>query len=219
MMRVYAYERVSTREQGDSGLGLEAQDRTIKMTVAARDDWELVETFVDVASGKSTDRRPNLAWALDQLKAGKADALVVAKLDRLSRSVIDFAQLLERARDEGWAIIALDVQVDTSTATGEMVVNVLMAIAQWERRMIGERTKAALAAKRAQGAVLGRPKAEISDQVKYRVWKHRDEGLSLRKIVDALNAEGVEPPGRSWNVSAVKRIVDSREAEDSKGEE
>lgn len=97
--------------------------------------------------------------ANELLAGGEAQALVVAKLDRLSRSLLDFAALMERAEAEGWAVITLDLGVDTSTPAGEMLVSVLASFAQYERRLIGQRTREGLAQKRAQGVQLGRPAA------------------------------------------------------------
>jgi len=86
-------------------------------------------------------KRPGLASALEQLDADQADTLVVSKLDRLSRSLLDFAALVERSRRNGWTLVALDLAVDTTTPSGEMLANVLAAFAQFERRLIGQRTK------------------------------------------------------------------------------
>src|SRR5690606_6841061 len=102
-MRVIGYMRVSTDEQGDSGAGIEAQEAVIRDEVARR-GWELVDLRHDVASGKSLRRRDALGETMRDLAAGQADVLVVAKLDRLSRSVMDFAAIMETAKGEGWSI-------------------------------------------------------------------------------------------------------------------
>jgi DNA invertase Pin-like site-specific DNA recombinase len=88
-----------------------------------------------------------------------AKALVVAKLDRLSRSLVDFGSIMERARKKGWSLAALDLGVDATTPAGKMIANAMATIAQFERHLIGERTKAALAVRKAQGAKLERPRA------------------------------------------------------------
>src|SRR5690242_6416178 len=93
--RVIGYVRVSTSEQGDDGGGLDAQRQTIQAECRHR-GWQLVRIEEDVASGKSTGKRPGLARALQAIEGGDAEALIVAKLDRLSRSLLDFAQLVER---------------------------------------------------------------------------------------------------------------------------
>jgi hypothetical protein len=128
---VYGYIRVSTDRQHDSGLGLEAQQSQIGMEVERR-GWLLTEVFVDAASG-GTMKRPELQRCLAGFEAG--DVLVVAKLDRLSRSLMDFASLMDRSKREGWAIVALDMAVDTSTPSGRVVANVMASFAQYEREL------------------------------------------------------------------------------------
>nr|WP_229383781.1 recombinase family protein [Microbacterium allomyrinae] len=141
-MRAIGYLRVSTEEQADSRLGLEAQQATVT-AYAASHGWDL-DFFADEGmSGKSLER-PALQHALAELDARRAGVLVVSKLDRLSRSVADFAGLLERAQRRRWSVVAIDLGIDTSTSAGELVANVMAAVAQWERRVIGERTSAAL---------------------------------------------------------------------------
>jgi DNA invertase Pin-like site-specific DNA recombinase len=129
-------------------------------------------------SGRSMEGRTGLAAALEDVESGAADALVVAKLDRLSRSLLDFAALMERSRRDGWSLVALDLGVDTSTPSGEMMANVLAAFAQFERRLIGQRTKDALAVKRAQGVRLGRRPGRLE-----RIVGERAEGRTLGRLV------------------------------------
>ncbi len=123
--------------------------------------------------------RPALQEALAMLRDGHADALVVSKLDRLSRSVQDFAGLLALARKQRWAVNALDVGVDTTTSGGELVANVMASVAQWERRVIGERTSLALQAAQARGVRVGRPRS-LSKEAEQRVFELRALGLSVR---------------------------------------
>ncbi|MGA2502247.1 MAG: recombinase family protein, partial [Tepidisphaeraceae bacterium] len=153
--RTLAYMRVSTAEQADSGAGLAAQRSAIEAE-ADRRGWLAVEYVEDPAwSGRDLDR-PAMQRALAMLAAGEADCLVAAKVDRLSRSVRDYAGLLDLAHREGWTLITLDLGVDTSTPLGEAMANVSATFAQLERRMIGQRTREALAAKRAAGVRIGR---------------------------------------------------------------
>lgn len=207
---VIGYCRVSTDAQGESGAGLEAQQATISAE-ANRRGWGDVRVFVDVASGKSTRRRPQLAAALDVLADGSARVLVVAKLDRLSRSLLDFAALMATAQREGWSIVALDIGVDTSTINGELVANIIMALAQWERRIIGQRTKDALAAVKGRGTKLGRPTTVTRDAVAIIVAMRRG-GSSLREVARALNDAGVPTAqgGREWYASTVRAIERGR---------
>jgi DNA invertase Pin-like site-specific DNA recombinase len=210
-MKVIGYTRVSTDEQGRSGAGLEVQRGAIEREAAHR-GWELVEVVSDVASGRTTNGRPGLDAALDRLGAKDADGLLVAKLDRLSRSVSDFALLMDRARSEGWAVVALDLNIDTTTATGEMMANLLAALAQWERRLIGERTRDALAVKRSQGVRLGRPPgmgAVVPSATRERIFRLRRKGRTLARIAEHLNyLETPTPTGQGrWHPNTVKRVL------------
>ncbi len=154
-MIVVGYVRVSTHEQAASGLGLDAQRAAITLAATAR-GWQVV-WIEDAGYSAKSLRRPGVTRALRMLAKGEAQAIVVAKLDRLSRSVQDFAATMDTARRQGWALVALDLGVDTTTPAGELVANVMAAVAQWERRVIGQRTADALAAKKAQGVRLGGP--------------------------------------------------------------
>jgi DNA invertase Pin-like site-specific DNA recombinase len=139
--------RVSTDEQATSGAGLRAQRGAI-LAECRRRGWELVETFEDAGYSAKDLRRPSLQEALRVLESGDASELVVAKLDRLSRSMLDFTGLMAKATKQHWALIALDVAVDTSTATGEAMANMVATFAQLERRLISQRAREALAIRR-----------------------------------------------------------------------
>ena len=206
-MRVIGYVRVSTEEQAMSGAGLQAQRAAIARE-ARRRGWELVETIEDRGYSAKDLRRPGVQEALRALEAGDANALVVAKLDRLSRSMLDFASLMATAQKQHWALVALDVAVDTSTPAGEMLVNVLATFSQFERRLIGQRTKEALAAKKAQGVRLGRPPV-LPQRVVRRIERERARGNSLQKIADALNAAAVPTAhgGARWHASTVRGVL------------
>ena len=206
-MRVIGYVRVLTEEQATSGAGLEAQRAAIARE-ARRRGWELVETIEDRGYSAKDLRRPGVQEALRALEAGEAKALVVAKLDRLSRSMLDFASLMATAQKQHWALVALDVAVDTSTPAGEMLVNVLATFSQFERRLIGQRTKEALAAKKAQGVRLGRPPV-LPQRVVRRIERERARGNSLQKIADALNAAAVPTAhgGARWHASTVRGVL------------
>ena len=146
-MTVYAYLRVSTDDQDH---GVDAQRAAISKVVQV-DEW-----FEERASGKSLDGRPVLVNLLDRVCDEKA-TLVVGKLDRLGRSVVDVLNVFERLQECGASIKVLDMGIDTSTPAGEMMLTVLAAFAQFERRMISQRTKDGLAAAKAKGVKLGRP--------------------------------------------------------------
>lgn len=158
--------------------------------------------------------RPGLLRALEACKSGLVDGLVVAKLDRLSRSVQQAAALLAEAEREWWAIVALDLGVDLSTPSGEVMAHVLAAIAQFERRLIGQRTKDALAVKKAQGVQLGRPHVLPTD-VAARISKKRKAGRSLQAIADSFNHDCAPTAhgGSQWWPSTVAKVLAGRTRE------
>lgn len=207
-LNIIVYLRVSTQEQADSGKGLAAQRAAIEAE-ADRRGWAVVEVIEDAgASGKDLER-PGIKIALEALREGRADALVVSKLDRLSRSLLDFAQLLETARREKWSLLALDA-VDTTSAAGEAQASMIAVFAQLERRMISQRTKEALAINRAQGKHHGARRL-VPDEVVQRVVAQRKTGQSLQKIADGLNADAVPTArgGRRWYGSTVAAVLRS----------
>lgn len=211
MVRVVGYSRVSTEEQADSGAGLAAQEAAIRDEVDRR-GWGLVEICREsAASGKSIKGRPGLAVALELVESYSADVLMVSKLDRLSRSLLDFANLMERAQKRGWNLIALDLGIDLSTPAGEFMASVMASAAQWERRIIGQRTRDALAVKRAAGVRLGRPRT-LPDRVVADILKRREAGASLTEIATALNDRGTPTAqgGQRWYPSTVRAVLGSR---------
>lgn len=207
-MNVLGYVRVSTDEQGDSGAGLAAQRDAIERECAHR-GWTLSCVVEDVGYSAKNLRRPGIQSALEQLRAGDVGGLVVAKLDRLSRSMLDFTAIMATAQKQGWSIVALDSPVDTTTPAGEAMVNVLATFAQFERRLIGQRTKEALAAKRAQGVRLGRPPA-LPAEVRDRIRADRAKpGSTLAAIAAQLNADGIPTAhgGRQWWPATVRAVL------------
>lgn len=187
-LRVLGYLRVSTTEQAANGAGLDAQRAAIAAE-AERRGW-MVQWVEDRGYSAKDLRRPGIREALSVLAAGDADALVVAKLDRLSRSLLDFSGLVEQSRRERWQLVALDLGVDTSTPSGEMLANVLASFAQFERRLIGQRTAEALRAKQATGVRLGRPPM-VPPHVRNRIAHARKSGATYAAIAEALNRDGV----------------------------
>jgi DNA invertase Pin-like site-specific DNA recombinase len=205
-MRVIGYVRVSTEEQAHSRAGLEAQRAAIQAE-AERRGWTVVSVIEDAGYSAKDLKRPGIRAALEAMRSGEADALVIAKLDRLSRSMLDFAGLMAKAQKQSWGIVALDVNVDTTTPSGEAMANVMAAFAQFERRLIGQRTREALAKKREAGVRLGRPRS-IPRHVEARVRTLNAEGLSVRAIAAKLDAEGVTPPrGGRWQPSTLHRVL------------
>lgn len=207
MTTMIAYRRVSTEEQAQSGLGLEAQRDSIQRYADAH-GWDLVWYEDAGLSAKSLDR-PQLQAALARLqvpaKNRDVDGIVVAKLDRLSRSVHDFSGLLRLANARKWSVVAIDLGVDTSTPTGKLVANITMAVAEWEREAIGARTSAAMQAAKRQGRHMGRvsvlPQATGDRLLTLRSTR------TLAATAMQLNAEGLATAtGGTWTANAVGKV-------------
>lgn len=217
-----AYYRVSTQQQGRSGLGLEAQRTDVQHFISAR-GGRVVAEYQEVESGKRADR-PELAKALERCKLTRS-TLVVAKLDRLTRDTGFLAKL----RDSGVPFVACD-----NPHANTLTVTILIAVAEEERRLASVRTKAALQAAKARGVKLGNPNGaqafgsrsragatealqskanSFADGLASIVMPLKAQGLSLRKIADKLNADGiVTAQGKMWQANTVKRLLDRLEA-------
>lgn len=204
MTTMIGYLRVSTEEQANSGLGLDAQRDTIRRYADAH-GWDVIWYVDEGLSAKSLDR-PQLQAALARVhvssKRRDVDGIVVAKLDRLSRSVHDFSGILKLAASRKWALVAIDLGVDTSTPTGKLVANVMMSVAEWEREVIGERTSAAMQAAKRQGRHMGRvstlPQATGARLLALRAT------LTLASTAKTLNSEGLTTAtGAPWTENSV----------------
>ena len=219
--RVIGYIRVSTDKQADSGLSIDAQRAKVE-GYAALYGLELVDVLVDAGASAKSLARPALADALAMLARGEADALLVAKLDRLTRSVRDLSDLTDACNREGWALLSVADQLDTDSAAGRLVLNILVSVGQWEREAIGERTAAALAVKAARGELVGavpygcalaadgrtllpepaeRAAVDLAREL-------RAAGLSLRAVSAELDRRGYRARnGRPFAATQVARMV------------
>jgi len=206
------YIRVSTADQAENGAGLEAQRQTIE-AVCQRAGRRLLRIIEEQASGKSVKDRPKLRRALRLIARGQAGGIVAAKLDRLSRSVLDFAQLLDWAHREGWQVVVCDLAMDTATPEGEAMAHVMMAWAQFERRRISQRTREALAAKRALGVRLGRPSG-LTTSLRQRIAAERTRGVGWSEIAAGLNRDGVPTAHRGlrWYPATVRYVAHAQTA-------
>lgn len=206
------YTRVGTEEQANSGNGLQAQRAAIDAE-AERRGWAVEHYADEGVSGKVIG--PRLLEVLQLLASGQADGLVVSKLDRLSRSIINAATTIENAQKQGWSLVVLDMDLDLTTAAGRMVAGQLILFAQYERELIGERTKAALAAKRQRGEALGRPSRVVAT-VRRRIVRDRDSGLSFEEIARRLTSDEILSPGglSTWQSSTVRRVYHSAKAKE-----
>ena len=201
------YLRVSTEEQGLSGLGLEAQE-SIAREYCQRHGLEIVEVVREVQSGKSTKKRPLLIAALERCRKGEAGLLVASNVSRLSRSISDLAAMLEEAAKRGYGIAALDTGLDTTTPAGKMVFQILGVAAEYERAMIADRTRKALAAKKARGESLGRASTLDSSTVAT-IRGQRASGATFAAIASDLNRQGFArgQGGAAWYPSTVRKVL------------
>ena len=199
-----AYTRCSTDEQAEKRNGLEAQRAAIDVE-AARRGWQIEHLADEGASGKFINA--GLREALELLATGQADGLIVAKMDRLARSIVNAADIIERANSQGWSLVVLDMNVDLTTAAGRMMARTLVSFAEYERELIGERIKAGLAAKKRRGEPIGR-KPQATPAAVRRIVKARNAGDSFDGIAAALTSDGVlSPLGKTvWQSSTVRRI-------------
>jgi DNA invertase Pin-like site-specific DNA recombinase len=206
-LSAFGYIRVSTAEQAAGGLGLDAQRRAIMSACAAR-GWTLHAIYEDAGVSSTARNRPGLDAALTACQEHVDALLVVAKLDRLSRSILEFATLIDRMKHESWRLVALDLGVDTTTPNGEFIANVMSSFAQLERQMISVRTREALAAARERGVRLGR-RSTMHDDVRATIVSLHEAGWTARAIAGHLELAGVTPPrgGQHWHVSTVTRVL------------
>ena len=207
MTKAIIYTRVSTSEQGESGLGLDAQ-AALCNDYCARNGLEVVEVTTEVQSGKSTRRRPVLASALETLRKGDADVLIASNVSRLSRSIGDLVGLISEADKRGYSVVALDTGLDTSTPAGRMVFQMLGVAAEYERAMTSDRTKKALARAKAKGTQLGR-RTSLPAEVVERIAAERASGRTLAAIANDLNSEDVATGqgGAQWYPATVSKIL------------
>ncbi len=209
------YRRVSTAEQGKSGLGLEAQDRDLRIYLETYSPtpWEVIGEFTDIESGANADR-PELAKAIELSRKAKA-TLLVSKLDRLSRRVSFITSLMEDKR--------LTFRVASMPHADTFQLHIYAALAQQEREFISLRTKAALQEAKARGVKLGGLRdatmkrnevVKAQAQERAEAWRGvvaplHEAGKSLRDIAGALNAAGIKSGrGGQWHATSVKRLVE-----------
>lgn len=202
MIKVVAVLRVS--KGATNGASLKVQRSTIE--AAAKPDWD-IEWIEETVTGTGKRARPKLDAALDALDRGDADLLVVSKVDRLSRSIIAFAQILKRSRANGWSLIALDMGVDFNTPSGKLLGNQMISFAEYEAEIIGARTKDALRVKRAEGKAISRP--TVTAVVAKRIRRQHRQGWSLAKIAARLNSDAIPTArgGREWHRSTVRGVL------------
>lgn len=222
--RIFGYVRVSTDEQARHGVGLDVQRAKLSAYAQAM-DLELVEVFSDEGASAKNLKRPGIQAALAALREGRADGLLITKLDRLTRSLMDLHHLVKQhfSEETGKSLVSMGESINTRTASGRMVLNLLGTVAEWERETIGERTREGLAFLKASGVKLGgcalgwdhgpmieedQRRAIVENPAElallHRIRKFRSSGLALQWIADEMNRLG-EPTKRGgrWHASTI----------------
>lgn len=222
-MRVVLYSRVSTQEQASSGVSLDAQNEKLS-GYAKLFDLEVVTKIEDAGESAKSLKRPGLEQALEMLRAGEADGIVVTKLDRLTRNVGDWQKLINEFFGDkaGKSLYSIGDSIDTTTAAGRLVLNVLLSVAQWEREAIGERTRDALQHKKSRGERLGASRYGYSvDEDTRELVVHENQlrvldlivelrrTMTLREIAAELTRRGIRTKkGKAkWNHNSVAGIL------------
>ena len=220
MAKAIGYVRVSTEEQAESGLSLAHQRAKVEAYCIAT-DLDLVAVIEDAGESAKSLNRPGVQKVIEAVKAGEVAAVVILKLDRLTRSVRDLGTLVDLFDKTGAALVSVQDSINTQTAAGRLVLNVLGAVAQWEREAIGERTAAAMAVKKDRGELVGSVpygfnlsedgKTLVSDpreqEALATMRRLRVEGLSFRKIGAELTNQGYQTKnGGPWLPMTIRNL-------------
>jgi len=216
-MKAIGYIRVSTEKQADFGVSLEAQEAKIR-AMAVVQGADLAEAIIDAGESAKSLKRPGMERLLSLVDAGAVDVVIIAKLDRLTRSVADLAELLKRFERRGVSLVSVADSLDTRSAAGRLVLNIMVSVSQWEREAIGERTRDAMSHKRAKGERVGtlpfgfrmaadgsRLEEEPAEQdILFRIRQLKAAGHTTRQIAEELNRQGFTTRrGTAWRFQYV----------------
>jgi len=225
-MNAMGYVRVSTDKQADGGVSLEAQEQKVR-AMAVVQGVTLTEVIVDAGESAKSLSRPGMARLLALVDAGAVDCIIIAKLDRLTRSVSDLAALLKRFERRGVSLVSVADALDTRSAAGRLVLNIMVSVSQWEREAIGERTRDAMRHKRANGQRVGtvpfgyRPaadgvqlEADTAEQaIVSQMVTLAAAGLTTRETAAELNRRGLTTRrGTAWRFQYVAAALRSSRA-------
>jgi site-specific DNA recombinase len=221
LMKTVGYVRVSTDRQAEHGVSLEAQEAKIR-AMAIVHGTELSEVIVDGGESAKSLNRPGIARLLAMVDTGGVKVVIIAKLDRLTRSVKDLCGLLELFEKRKVTLISVAESLDTGSAAGRLVLNIMTAVSQWEREAIGERTRDALRHKRSQGQRVGNipfgsrlggdgqrlePDPAEQDALE-QIRALRSGGETMRGIAAALNHRAYRTRrGTPWRLESVARVL------------
>jgi site-specific DNA recombinase len=226
LRRHVGYCRVSTEEQSSSGVSLQDQEARIRAHAFAR-GIDLCEVIVDAGFSAKDLNRPGMRKLMALITKGEVASVTILKLDRLTRNVGDFARFLDLSAKRGFDLVSVAETLDTSSAGGRMVANIMMSVASWEREVISERTSSAMAYKRGRRQFCGGVRAPYGYRVvagsivPHKGEQHvlsdihaaRKQGVSLRKIVTDLNERRIPAAqGGPWNLSSLVSVIGSKTA-------
>jgi DNA invertase Pin-like site-specific DNA recombinase len=220
MKKVIGYCRVSTEDQSVHGHSLPAQEQKIRQ-YADLYGMQISEIVTDAGISAKNFNRPGIQSILTMIRKKEVQAIIVAKLDRLTRNVRDLADIVELCNKTDTALISVNEHIDTGTAAGRMILNMLGVISQWEREAIGERTSASLQYKKQSGkkyncnAIYGYTEQDgnlIPDETEQNnitLMIHlRDQGLSFKVIAERLNSINIQSrSGNNWHSEQVRRVI------------
>lgn len=212
---------MSTEKQADIGVSLAVQTEKIR-AMAVVQDADLVDVLVDAGESASSLHRPGMARLLALVDEGAVEAVIIAKLDRLTRSVSDLAELLKRFERRRVSLVSVADSLDTRSVAGCLVLNIMVSVSQWEREAIGERTRDAMRHTRALGERVGTVpyghrlasdgvRLEADDVEQAILSRIRDlsaKGLTTRQIAAELNRQGLTTRrGTAWRFQYVARTL------------
>ena len=184
-MKIVGYVRVSSDKQADAGMSLEVQESQI-IKYAELYDIGLGEIIVDAGESAKSLKRPGMLRLIELMDSNLCQGVLIVKLDRLTRSVKDLCYLLERYFSKDKILISVQEKIDTNSAMGRMVMNVVMSISQWEREATSERTKAVLQHKKTKGERIGNIPFGYklaADGI------HLEEDLSEQRVIDFIKTQ------------------------------
>ena len=177
--------------------------------------WTIVGWHADegVSGAAGVERRPGLTAAIEAIEDGKGAVLMVAKTDRAARGLRTLLDVIDRVERAGGAVVSVDSTIDTSTAAGRFQTQIMGSVAELERALISDRTKTALAIKRARGVRLGRP-STLPREIVARIIEAKAGGASLRTIAAELTADAVPTAhgGAHWHAATIKRVLEGQAA-------
>lgn len=220
-MRAIGYVRVSTDKQADLGVSLEAQHEKVR-AMATVHSAKLIDVVVDAGESAKNLERPGMEKVLGMVRGGTVDLVIIAKLDRLTRSVKDLAVILELFQRRNVSLVSVAEALDTGSAAGRLLLNIMVSVSQWEREAIGERTRDAMRHKKAKMEFIGNApygyqlaadrrhvEPESHEQtVLQRIRRMRKSGTSLRVIAQRLNRANITTrQGSTWRHEYVARLL------------